>query len=375
MVKKDIENIIDQNKVINQNNIIDLADYFLNKMNLKKYVKNINFDDSYCSFYDNETFEINLNYNQMIEYAISNYSDSYCVNYEMIFYLLHEISHSLQTKIIYENKQKLLASIYEDSYDRIKYFYDLYQTYHDDFLIDGKFIKIFVENYIKNNNLENHYDGVLIDFLSPYMGVYLLDQKKIIINLDLFVKNALNIKGEYNIFDFPKDIIYKLNIKLISTIYHELNHISQRDEKIKIIKDLYDNCYGNMKKDINNYYKYHKYYLTEWNANIKAELYLDKFLDELIKIDQNVINKRINDRINIWYDLMYKESDGLVISPLEYYCYYTNQNYNSFLYNLLISDDYDKLTDMEKISYGLPIDDKIKLDKEKILEYTKKLRE
>ena len=76
------------------------------------------------------------------------------------------------------------------------------------FLIDGKFIKIFVENYIKNNNLENHYDGVLIDFLSPYMGVYLLDQKKIIINLDLFVKNALNIKGEYNIFDFPKDIIY-----------------------------------------------------------------------------------------------------------------------------------------------------------------------
>ena len=35
MVKKDIENIIDQNKVINQNNIIDLADYFLNKMNLK----------------------------------------------------------------------------------------------------------------------------------------------------------------------------------------------------------------------------------------------------------------------------------------------------------------------------------------------------
>ena len=65
------------------------------------------------------------------------------------------------------------------------------------FLIDGKFIKIFVENYIKNNNLENHYDGVLIDFLSPYMGVYLLDQKKIIINLDLFVKKALNIKGEY----------------------------------------------------------------------------------------------------------------------------------------------------------------------------------
>ena len=92
-------------------------------------------------------------------------------------------------------------------------------------------------------------------------------------------------------------------------------------------------------------------------------------LDKLIKIDQNVINKRINDRINIWYDLMYKESDGLVISPLEYYCYYTNQNYNSFLYNLLISDDYDKLTDMEKISYGLPIDDKIKLDKEKILEF------
>ena len=72
MVKKDIENIIDQNKVINQNNIIDLADYFLNKMNLKKYVKNINFDNSYCSCYANETFEINLNYNHMIEYAISN---------------------------------------------------------------------------------------------------------------------------------------------------------------------------------------------------------------------------------------------------------------------------------------------------------------
>ena len=64
MIKKDIENIIDQNKIINQNNIIDLADYFLNKMNLKKYVKNINFDNSYSSFYDNETFEINLNYDQ-----------------------------------------------------------------------------------------------------------------------------------------------------------------------------------------------------------------------------------------------------------------------------------------------------------------------
>ena len=35
------------------------------------------------------------------------------------------------------------------------------------FLIDGKFIKLFVENYIKNNNLENHYDGVEINFLSP----------------------------------------------------------------------------------------------------------------------------------------------------------------------------------------------------------------
>ena len=61
------------------------------------------------------------------------------------------------------------------------------------------------------------------------MGAYLIDQKKFIINLDLFVKNALNIKGEYNIFDFPKEIIYQLNLKLISTIYHELNHISQRD--------------------------------------------------------------------------------------------------------------------------------------------------
>ena len=106
------------------------------------------------------------------------------------------------------------------------------------YLIDGKFIKMFVENYIKNNNLEKHYDGVLIDFLSPYMGAYLLDQKKIIINLDLFVKNAIfeekgiKLPNIYELFYYYINKSYGKNLIPLN----EYNLLT--NENIKPIKGL-----------------------------------------------------------------------------------------------------------------------------------------
>lgn len=244
-----------------------------------------------------------------------------------------------------------------------------YLNYNE--LIDGKYIKMLVENYITLNKLENFYEKTTIDFHSPYMAAYLKDKKEIIINTDAFVKKALNIKGDYNIFEMNPKTIYQLNLLFLSTIYHELNHVSQMNEKNDLVRDIYDNCFYIMKKNINSYYKYHKYFITEWNANIKAELYLDKFLDELTLIDSNTENQRINQRINVWYDSLYNESDGEIISPLEYYKYYTNQSFNG--HEIINDPNYSKLNTQEKIIYGLPIDEKIILDKSKIKTITKDL--
>ena len=63
--------------------------------------------------------------------------------------------------------------------------YHEYLEYNE--ILDSKFIKKFNDKFINDNNLGNYYDETIIDFLYPDMASYLKDQKKIIINTDLFI--------------------------------------------------------------------------------------------------------------------------------------------------------------------------------------------
>ena len=117
--------------------------------------------------------------------------------------------------------------------------YHEYLEYNE--ILDSKFIKKFNDKFINDNNLGNYCDETIIDFLYPDMASYLKDQKKIIINTDLFIKKALNCIN-YDPFDLHPSIVSQLNMLMISTLYHELYHVVQIKElnegENKVIKAL-----------------------------------------------------------------------------------------------------------------------------------------
>ena len=220
--------------------------------------------------------------------------------------------------------------------------YNEYLEYNE--ILDSKFIKKFNDKFVNDNNLGNYYNETIIDFLYPDMACYLKDQKKIIINTDLFIKKALNCIN-YDPFDLPPSIVNRLNMLMISTLYHELFHVMQIKElnegENKVIKALIEESLETVKNSPNLYKRVHKYMPVEWNSNLNAEINLAKFLN------QN------NPKISELYNLGYYECDGSIIHPLELYLYYSNKDY--YKYYLLGTSDYKNLSLEEKILYGLPI--------------------
>lgn len=163
MVKNRLENVIENKQLLTKQDMELLIEYFVNQYKLNKEVRDVDFITNYGTYYDTDYDKINLNYNQLKEYATYNFKCFekdpelfyFFSNYELVYYLLHEIMHAKQINII-RNNQGLLKDIYEDSYNYINEFYNIYRKKHDEFLLEyNANVEGLIECYKFMISLEN----------------------------------------------------------------------------------------------------------------------------------------------------------------------------------------------------------------------------
>lgn len=139
-------------KYVNDKKLLDeriyekFTEYFVKKMKLDKVVTKIDFDNDIFSHYNQFEKKIVLNLDQIYDYAIGRSfingkkdvkENVYFINSELLFYLLHELTHGKQINIIEKREQsnELIIKALEDSYDRLQ-FQKLYNRFHDYYLIE-----------------------------------------------------------------------------------------------------------------------------------------------------------------------------------------------------------------------------------------------
>lgn len=122
------------------------TEYYIKKLKLEKVVKAIEFETEMVSHYNPYTSSVVLNLEQLYNYAIQRCFGhggkdqkeiAYFINAELLFYLLHEITHGKQINIIdkREPSNELIINSLAESYDRLQY-QKIYNRFHDYYVIE-----------------------------------------------------------------------------------------------------------------------------------------------------------------------------------------------------------------------------------------------
>lgn len=225
--------------------------------------------------------------------------------------------------------------------------------------LDGESIVLIIKSLVDFYSLREYVECVEIKAKrTPYLGAYLLDEKKIIINP--YVVRT----------DYRQEIH---NLYIINTILHEIEHAIQskmaddpRNDSLRIIVkegiELGKRCPTNLNiYELLLYKMFYQYILIERNAEITANIKLLRLNEELDilstkEIDYlkfNIINRVImgytpkTNPVKKYYRLRHKQAE-----------------YNQIPFN-------ESYSIRERLSWGMPIDDSLFQEVKK--EYRKQL--
>ena len=223
-----------------------------------------------------------------------------------------------------------------------------YQDYQQNGeLLESKFIKKIIENFITQEKLANEIDKLSIGYNVSDALSYNFYTKELKINPGSFLTEVTG-KPDLDYYDLDLKFRQDLNDRFIQGIFHELTHSLQNkivnnpndyDETIvRVIQNGIEQCLYNY----SIYLKHYDHMIIEYNADFNGSIYADNFLD-----NHNINKKELYKDIKKYFLKGYNFSDGKVISPFEYYLFYTSQN------NFINHDN--NLDYITRIKNGLPI--------------------
>lgn len=208
------------------------------------------------------------------------------------------------------------------------------QDIKNDYLENNKMNEVYL-NFVKSNlkSFDSNSKGYEDTYLEGFAGykndiIKMYRTKLMLYYLYLFNKN--------NIYELTNEEITKFNIACVNTLIHELTHAKQ-DQIVNNIIDSKDAIYKLLKADFNqtdsNFYdKYYEYFVTEYNANLEASIYINKLLN-------NTNLKKLNNHETLNLVKKAYKDETLAIKFL----------------NLIGEEiDYQELNNKERVLYGFP---------------------
>lgn len=227
---------------------------------------------------------------------------------------------------------------------------------------NGKFDKKLVNKIIDIvlRNYEINYSEIEYTDEGIYLGGWDHDEKIIIINMNLILKNANNTKDW---FGFKDKNIYRYYC-IIETIIHEVTHARQQYINEKSYNNFYYNDFIFLEKNYDDYISNYEHILVERFAklrgciigyNVMSYVCHENELDELKKMvfytfltgyDISFYGEKVDAG---WEDILYEDSK--IISPVEYH----NELMENHSYTILNTIDYENMDLFERFYLGLNI--------------------
>ena len=136
-----------------------------------------------------------------------------------------------------------------------------------------------------------------------------------------------------------EDEIGYFNLACVNTLIHELTHAKQ-DKIVKQEIDAKDAIYKILKVDFDQtdsdfYDKYYDYFITEYNANLEASIYINKLVN-----NTNLKHLNTKETLRLIEKAYNDEALGIKFLNL------LGENMDNY--------NYEQLTVKEKVLYGFP---------------------
>lgn len=228
---------------------------------------------------------------------------------------------------------------------------DFIDLYNNKTIISTYMLNDIKEDYLEKNKMNdiylkflksNHksFDSNLRDYENTYLegfGGYQNDvikmyrSKLMLYYLYLYKKD--------NIYMLNEDEIGYFNLACVNTLIHELTHAKQ-DKIVKQEIDAKDAIYKILKVDFDQtdsdfYDKYYDYFITEYNANLEASIYINKLVN-------NTNLKHLNTKETLRLIGKAYKDEALGIKFLNL----LGENMDNY--------NYEQLTVKERVLYGFP---------------------
>lgn len=220
----------------------------------------------------------------------------------------------------------------------------------------------FTSLYVNENRLQNEVRDISLSYVQDdnEFAYYDNDEKKIFVAYNYILKEVKeNNDNNFYSYIIPNPLYEDVNLQLLQVILHELKHAKQHNIIKNCSKDevIINALIDSFKySQCNLYNEYNSEFIIEYNAELEASMELNEL----------IVNNNLPD---------YNENIDKIIRNIGLYRYRSNQ-YRSLLhiFNYLVMSqsysefflkdiyynnyDYNNISSLDKILYGLPLEDK-----------------
>lgn len=215
MIEQKFLDYISLCKAIDYHFYEELFDYYVKSLNLKT-VNKLTFDTSDKTYYQPSKKTININLNELYEYALFNNYSVVCrykqilyINSELLAYLFHELIHAKQQNIIKKNEiaNELIVDALKKSFRRAYFYNKLYEEFHDYFVIEYNAnveSQLMLKEFLDKLDLEYNPYRLQLYLENGYNNICPQERESNLLNKKYKIKN-LNQVSEFEkiIYGFP----------------------------------------------------------------------------------------------------------------------------------------------------------------------------
>lgn len=153
-----------------QNELLSIANNYIKKNNLEKYIEDIKFLKSQNTILPEDVVASYSSKTRQIFYNLESALNDYEQFLDLVYYMYHELTHVKQNKIRKENIFTIEKQLYDYEYNLVNWQHKIYELYYNCMSIEyNADIEGIINtcNYLNielNNCLYNHINNYYVDY-------------------------------------------------------------------------------------------------------------------------------------------------------------------------------------------------------------------